>query len=105
MIGTMATVPLPAALGSTRDAAAGLRDALLKHHDAFLMTFTENLMTYALGRRVEYYDMPAVRKVLTDTASDNYRMQSIILGIVKSYPFQYRRIEAAQRPAPAAANQ
>ncbi|HEY7172009.1 MAG TPA: DUF1592 domain-containing protein [Vicinamibacterales bacterium] len=83
----------------------GLRTALTAHPDRFVNTFTEKLLTYALGRGVEYYDMPAIRKILADTASDNYRMQSIILGIVKSYPFQYRRIEAAPRPAPAAANQ
>ena len=47
--------------GTKLDGPAGLRAALLKHQDVFLQTFTENLMTYALGRRVEYYDMPTVR--------------------------------------------
>jgi hypothetical protein len=82
----------------------GLRAALTSHPERFVHTFAEKLLTYALGRGLEYYDMPAVRKILADTAPE-YRMQSIILGVVKSYPFQYRRAEAAQRPAPAAANQ
>ena len=52
--------------GTQMDGAAGLRSALLKHKDAFLMTFAENLMTYALGRRVEAYDMPALRAIVRD---------------------------------------
>jgi hypothetical protein len=82
----------------------GLRAALTAHPERFVHTLTEKLLTYALGRGLEYYDMPAVRKILADTAPD-YRMQSIVLGVVKSYPFQYRRVETAQRPSPAAANQ
>ena len=50
--------------GTKIDGPASLRDALLKHQDVFLQVFTENLMTYALGRRVEYYDMPAVRTIV-----------------------------------------
>jgi len=91
--------------GSAFKDVTGLRAALTAHPERFVNTFTEKLLTYALGRGLEYYDMPAVRKILADTAADNYRMQSVILGVVKSYPFQYRRLEAAQRPAPAAANQ
>jgi hypothetical protein len=90
--------------GSAFKDVNGLRAVLTSHPERFVHTFTEKLMTYALGRGLEYYDMPAVRKVLADTAPD-YRMQSIILDVVKSYPFQYRRVEAAQRPVPAAANQ
>ena len=55
------------------------------------MALTERLMTYALARGVESYDMPAVRAVRYQSAKDNYRMQSIILGIVQSVPFQMRR--------------
>jgi hypothetical protein len=56
-------------------------------------TLTENLMTFALGRGVEYYDAPAIRKIVRDAAKDDYRFSSIILGIVKSVPFQMRRTE------------
>ena len=55
------------------DGPAGLRDALLKHQDVFLLSFTENLMTYALGRRVEYYDMPTVRTIVRDAAKQDYK--------------------------------
>ena len=65
-----------------------LRKALMKHPDQFVQTMTEKLMTYALGRSVEYYDMPAVRKIVRDAARDNYRFSSIVMGIVRSAPFQ-----------------
>ena len=56
-----------------------------------MQTFTEKLMTYALGRTVEYYDMPVVRQIVRDAAKDNYRFSSIVSGIVKSAPFQMRK--------------
>jgi mono/diheme cytochrome c family protein len=68
-----------------------LRRALMKRPDQFVQTLTERLMTYALGRSVEYYDMPAVRKIVRDSARDNYRFSSIVMGIVKSEPFQMRK--------------
>ncbi|MGH9147704.1 MAG: DUF1585 domain-containing protein, partial [Vicinamibacterales bacterium] len=71
-----------------------LRQAILKYSDAFLGNFTENLLTYALGRRVEYYDMPAVRAITRDAARDGRRFSSFIMGIVKSVPFQMSRAEA-----------
>jgi hypothetical protein len=69
----------------------GLEDALLAHPDLFVSTLTENLMTFALGRGVEYYDAPAVRKIVRDAAKDGYRFSSLILGIAKSTPFQLRQ--------------
>ena len=74
--------------GSTLNGPDGLRQALLKYSDAFLTTFSENLMAYALGRRVEYYDMPAIRKIIREAAANDYRMSSFILGVVKSAAFQ-----------------
>jgi hypothetical protein len=68
-----------------------LRAALFEHRDQFVMTLTEKLMTYALGRGVEYYDMPAVRKILRDAKAADFRWSSIILGVVRSVPFQMRR--------------
>jgi hypothetical protein len=53
--------------------------------------FTEKLLTYALGRGLEPYDMPAVRAISRQAASDDYRMQTIIMGIVQSVPFEMRR--------------
>ena len=70
---------------------ADLRNALLRRPDQFVQTVTEKLMTYGLGRSVEYYDMPAVRRIVRDAARDNYRFSSIVMGIVKSAPFQMRK--------------
>ena len=69
---------------------AGLRQLLLAQPEQFPRTFTEKLMAYALGRRIEYYDKPAVRKIVRDAAAHDYRWSSIILGIVESPPFLMR---------------
>jgi hypothetical protein len=71
----------------------GLEDALLSRPDLFAVTVTENLLTFALGRGVEYYDAPAVRTIVRSAAKDGYRFSSLILGIVKSAPFQMRRAD------------
>ena len=68
----------------------GLEEALLSRPELFATTLTEQLMTFALGRGVEYYDAPAVRKIVRDAEKDGYKFSSLILGIVKSVPFQMR---------------
>ena len=68
----------------------GLEDALLSRPELFAATLTEQLLTFALGRGVEYYDAPAVRKIMRDAEKDGYKFSSLILGIVKSVPFQMR---------------
>ena len=80
--------------GTAFDGAVELREALIEQPERFVGTFTEKLMTYALGRGVEYYDMPAIRQIVSDSATNGYNMQSIIIGIVNSYPFQNRRSES-----------
>lgn len=75
----------------------GLEAALLRRPELFVTTLTENLMTFALGRGVEYYDAPAVRRIVNDAGKDDYRFSSIMLGIVKSAPFQMRRSEVSGR--------
>ena len=77
--------------GTPVNSPADLRKALMKRPEQFVQTMTEKLMTYALGRSVEYYDMPAVRAIVRDAARDNYRFSSIVMGIVKSAPFQMRK--------------
>jgi hypothetical protein len=77
--------------GSKFEGVAGLQQALLHRPEIFVSTFTEKLLTYALGRGVEYYDGPAVRKVVAEARTSDYRFSSVILGIVKSAPFQMRR--------------
>jgi hypothetical protein len=73
---------------------SGLEDALLSRPEIFAGALTEKLLTFALGRGVEYYDAPAVRKIVRDAAKDRYRFSSIVLGIVKSVPFQMRKSES-----------
>ena len=70
---------------------AELQAALLDDPRVFASAFTQKLLTYALGRPVEYYDMPAVRKIVNDAAATDYRFSSIVLGTVTSVPFQMRR--------------
>ena len=70
---------------------AGLEEGLLRRPELFAGTLTEKLLTFALGRGVEYYDAPAIRQILREAQPDGYRFSSLILGIVKSVPFQMRR--------------
>jgi mono/diheme cytochrome c family protein len=70
---------------------AGLENALLSRPELFAGTLTEKLLTFALGRGIEFYDAPAVRRIVRDAGKDGYRFSSIILGVVKSTPFQMRK--------------
>src|SRR6185503_8447876 len=74
--------------GSKVDGVASLRDYLLRHSDQFERVVTEKLLTYALGRGVEYQDMPLVRSIVRDSAAGNYKFSSVVMGIVKSPAFQ-----------------
>jgi mono/diheme cytochrome c family protein len=76
--------------GTQVDGPVALRKALVARPDVFVGTVTEKLMIYALGRGLEPIDMPVVRNILRDAAKNNYAMQSIVLGIVQSNPFQMR---------------
>jgi hypothetical protein len=73
----------------------GLRSLLVGHSDDFVRTLTEKLLSYAVGRGVEYYDEPAVRKITKDAAPRNYRWSSLIAGIVKSTPFTMGIVQSA----------
>jgi hypothetical protein len=76
--------------GSEFDGVDGLEQALLKRPELFVRTFTEKLMTYALGRGVEYHDAPAVRKIVADARETGYQFSQLVIGIVESTPFQMR---------------
>ena len=71
--------------------------AELRHKDVVLLSFTRSLMTYALGRRVEAADMPAVRRIIRNAATQDYRLSAFVTGIVESDAFRMARIPAAQR--------
>jgi hypothetical protein len=77
--------------GSKLDGIVSLRAALVRYSPQFVRTFTEKLLTYALGRGVEYGDMPYVRSIVRESAKNDYRLSSVILEIVKSVPFQMNR--------------
>ena len=74
--------------GSQLDGVKGMREALLRYSPQFVRVLTDKLMIYALGRGTEYYDMPLLRSILHDAEKNNYRFSSLVMGIVKSEPFQ-----------------
>ena len=80
--------------GTRMDGPAGLRAALLKHQDMFVLSFTERLMTYSLGRRVEYFDLPTIRKITRDAAKSNNRFSAFVMGVVTSRAFQMSKADA-----------
>ena len=82
--------------GTPLDGPADLREALLNKTDTLVTTFTENLMAYALGRRIEYYDMPTIRSIVRDAKTQDYRISSFILGIVTSDAFQMSRADSLE---------
>jgi hypothetical protein len=77
--------------GTKFEGPAELRKILLNHREQFVDTLTEKLLTYALGRGVEYYDAPAIRKIMQEAAPGDYKWSSLVLGIVKSSAFQMRK--------------
>ncbi len=79
--------------GTPLAGVADLRAALLKRSDLVITHFTEMLMAYALGRRVEHYDMPTIRRIVREAAAENYRMSAIVLGVAKSPAFRTARAE------------
>jgi hypothetical protein len=82
--------------GTKFEGAPGLKHALLARPDQFVTTLTEKLLTYALGRGVEYYDEPAVRAIVRQAARNEYRFSSLVSGIVQSTPFQMRKTAARE---------
>ena len=84
--------------GTELQGPASLRKALLDRQETVVATVTEKMLTYALGRRVEYFDMPAIRAVVAGSARDHYAFSSLVRGIVGSVPFQMKRKEGGTPP-------
>jgi hypothetical protein len=84
--------------GTPIDGPASLRQALLARPDAFVGTMTEKLLMYGVGRETRSYDMPVVRAIMRDAARDNYRLSRLVLGVVKSAPFQMRVMQQESKP-------
>jgi hypothetical protein len=81
--------------GSALDGPDGLRAAVLTHADVLALSFTEHLLTYALGRRVEHYDMPTVRAIVREAARHDHRLSAFLLGLVKSAAFQMSTVPSS----------
>jgi hypothetical protein len=88
--------------GARVDGPAALRNMLTARPETFTGVMTEKLLTYALGRGVEYYDMPTVRKIVRDAGSQDYRFSALIMGIVKSTPFEMKVKKSQPGNAPVA---
>jgi hypothetical protein len=80
--------------GTPIDGPSTLRKALLDRSDAFVGTLTDKLLMYGVGRETKYYDMPTVRAIMREAARNHYRFSDLVLGIVRSAPFQMRMKEA-----------
>jgi hypothetical protein len=79
--------------GTKFDGIPGLRKLLIDHSDEYVSTVTEKLLMYAVGRNLQYYDAPAVREIVRGAARDKYTLASLVLGVVKSTPFQMREAQ------------
>ena len=88
--------------GTRLDGPVALRAALKAHQDAVLLSFTEALMTYATGRRVEPFDMPAIRRVISDAAAQDYKVTAFVQGVVASQAFRMSRAEVPESTTTAA---
>jgi hypothetical protein len=81
--------------GTLIDSPAELIEALMRRPEPLVRTFTQNLMAYALGRRVEYYDQPTIRTIVREAADREFRMSAFVLGIVQSDAFRMQRTVGA----------
>jgi hypothetical protein len=90
--------------GTALDGAVGLRGFLLDRRELFVQAFTERMLTYALGRTLEPYDMPVVRAIVRTAAKDDYRFSALVQGIVASEPMQFRMKRPDDEPQQARAN-
>ena len=77
--------------GTPIDGVVGLRDAITARPEQFVQTMAERMLTYAMGRGVEYYDVPAIRSIVREAANNDYRFSSIVMGVVRSPQFQMKR--------------
>lgn len=83
--------------GTKFDGMDGLKQALLRHPEQFVDTVAEKLLMYGIGRNVQYFDQPAVRQIVRDSAKSNYTLSSLVLGVVNGVPFQMREAAIAKK--------
>jgi len=89
-----------ASVGRVMHGPDDLRKAMTAEPEVFVQTFTENLMTFALGRPVQYFDMPTVRAIVRDAGKQDYRLSAIVLGIVNSPAFQLEKVPTLNKDGP-----
>jgi len=82
--------------GTQIETPTQLSDVLLKRRLPLVRTFTMNLLAYAIGRRIEYYDQPTIRAIASQAEADDYRLSSFIMGVVESAPFQMKRASTVE---------
>ena len=78
--------------GTVVDGVAGVRQLVLSDPERFAAALTEKLMMFATGRNVQYFDVPAIRKIVRDAKAGNYQFSDLVLGVAKSAPFQMRTV-------------
>jgi len=83
--------------GTVVDGVAGVKQLILKDPQRFVGAMTEKLLMYGIGRNVQYFDAPAVRKIVRDAAAGDYKFESLVLGVAKSAPFQMRTVKAERK--------
>jgi hypothetical protein len=83
--------------GTVVDGVAGVKQLILKDPQRFVAAMTEKLLMYGIGRNVQYFDAPAVRKIVRDAAAGDYKFESLVLGVAKSAPFQMRTVKAERK--------
>jgi hypothetical protein len=88
--------------GTAVDGPLALRQAILQRPDQFVQTLTERLLTYGLGRSLDYQDMPTIRRIVRESAADEYRFSAIVLGIVNSEQFRMNGPPRVSEPLTAA---
>jgi hypothetical protein len=79
--------------GEKFNGMAGLKAALIAHPERFVSTVAGELLMYAIGRNVQYFDQPAVRAIVRGSAPENYTFESLVMGVVKSVPFRMREVQ------------
>ena len=82
--------------GTVFEGITGLRNLLVNHKEDYVRTVTEKLLAYSVGRGIEYYDLPAIRQIARESAPSDNRWSSLILGIVRSRPFNMGIVRGAQ---------
>jgi hypothetical protein len=83
--------------GTVVDGVAGVKQLILKDPQRFVGAMTEKLLMYSIGRNVQYFDAPAVIKIVRDAAAGDYKFESLVLGVAKSAPFQMRTVKAERK--------